>query len=178
MVSRLSEQKGFRLLLPLLRDSLLSRAQLAILGNGDGDIEGPLRAASERHPRALVVRGGFDEGLAHRLEAGGDFFLMPSRYEPCGLNQMYSMRYGTLPVVRATGGLADTVVDAFQPRATGFVFHDFTADALRLAIDRALTAYGKPGEVARLQHNGMRRDFSWDRSAVEYERVYQRAVGR
>jgi starch synthase len=176
IVSRLSEQKGFGLLLPLLDAPLLARAQVAVLGNGDAEIEGPLLAARRRHPRALAVRNGFDEGLAHRLEAGGDFFLMPSRYEPCGLNQMYSMRYGTPPVVRATGGLADTVVDAANPDGTGFVFQDFTAGALRRAIDRALEAYRKPGEVARLQGNGMRLDFSWERSAAEYERIYQHAL--
>ena len=175
MVSRLSEQKGFGLLLPLLEAPLLARAQVAILGSGDADIDGPLRAATARYPRELAVRSGFDEGLAHRLEAGGDFFLMPSRYEPCGLNQMYSMRYGTPPVVRATGGLADTVVDAARPDGTGFVFTDFTSAALRQTIDRALTAYRQPGEVARLQHNGMRLDFSWERSAAAYEHVYERA---
>jgi len=174
VVSRLSEQKGFGLLLPLLDAPLLEEAQVAILGNGDGDIEAALQQARGRWPRSLALRNGFDEGLAHRMEAGGDFFLMPSRYEPCGLNQMYSMRYGTPPVARATGGLVDTVVDAARPDGTGFVFADFTSEALRSGIARALRAYRDPDELARLRQNGMGRDFSWDRSAAEYEGVYAR----
>jgi starch synthase len=150
--------------------------QIAILGRGEAHIESALRQASARFPQALAVRTDFDDGLAHRLEAGGDFFLMPSRYEPCGLNQMYSMRYGTPPVVRATGGLVDTVVDADRPEGTGFVFSEPAPQAFRRAIDRALAAYAKRGEVARLQRNGMRLDFSWDRSAAQYEAVYDRAL--
>jgi starch synthase len=176
MVSRLSEQKGFGLLLPLLAPPLTARAQLAILGRGDAAIESGLKEAAARHPHALAVRNGFDDVLAHRLEAGGDFFLMPSLYEPCGLNQMYSMRYGTPPIARATGGLIDTVIDAARPDGTGFVFADAASRSLRDAIDRALQAYRDPRTMERLQQNGMRRDFSWDRSAVAYEQVYQRVL--
>jgi starch synthase len=175
VVSRLSGQKGFDLLLPLLDQALLGRVQIAILGRGEAHIESALREASARFPQALAVRTDFDDGLAHRLEAGGDFFLMPSRYEPCGLNQMYSMRYGTPPVVRATGGLVDTVIDADHPEGTGFVFSEPSPQAFRGALDRAFAAFARPGEVTRLQRNGMRQDFSWDRSAAHYESVYQMA---
>ncbi len=176
MVSRLSEQKGFGILLPLLESALLVQADVAVLGNGDGGIETALQKAAARAPTAMALRNGFDDGLAHRLEAGGDFFLMPSLYEPCGLNQMYSMRYGTPPIVRATGGLIDTVTDAALPDGTGFVFADATSQALHAAIDRALAAFRIPATMARLQQNGMQRDFSWDRSALAYEDVYRRVV--
>jgi starch synthase len=176
MVSRLSEQKGFGILLPLLTDPLLAQAQVAVLGDGDSHIQTALAAAAARKPDALALRNGFHDGLAHRLEAGGDFFLMPSLYEPCGLNQMYSMRYGTPPVARTTGGLADTVFDAAGPDGTGFLFSEAEPRALSAALIRALAAYADPSALVRLRQNGMRRDFSWDRSAALYEEVYRRAL--
>jgi starch synthase len=121
----------------------------------------------------LLVRVAFDDGLAHRLGAAGDFFLVPSRFEPCGLSQMYAMRYGTLPVVRATGGLADTVTDLASPDGTGIVFEPFTTDALRGAIDRAIAAYER-NQLGPAQARGMARDFSWAKAAGEYEKLYQR----
>ena len=171
MVSRFVEQKGFDLLLRVLDDSLFARAQVAILGNGDPLIQDKLLAIDR--PSALAVRVAFNEGLAHRLGAGGDFFLLPSRYEPCGLSQMYAMRYGTIPVVRSTGGLADTVIDAAQPDGTGFVFESYEAEALRGAIDRALSAYEQQ-QLGPLQERGMARDLSWAPAAVAYEKLYQR----
>jgi starch synthase len=120
---------------------------------------------------------GFDERLAHMIEGGADLFLMPSWYEPCGLNQMYSQRYGAVPIVRATGGLNDTVVDAGEDpeHATGFAFHDYTPDALLWAVGRGLDAFTNPDAWKKMQRNGMKRDFSWDVSAREYVKVYRGA---
>jgi starch synthase len=174
MVSRFVEQKGFDLLLQVLDDSLFGRAQVAILGNGDKLIEKALLEIDR--PRAFAVRVAFDNALAHRLGAGGDFFLLPSRFEPCGLGQMYAMRYGTLPVVRATGGLADTVVDEAAPGGTGFSFEPYTAEALRGAMDRALAVYDRD-RMRPMQERGMAQDFSWARAAEKYEQVYLRLAG-
>ena len=123
------------------------------------------------YPEKIGARIGFDETLAHLIEAGADMFLMPSQFEPCGLNQMYSMRYGTVPIVRAVGGLADTVT----PK-TGFSFQDYSPAALVGALQVALTAYAKPSTWRALQVAGMRQDFSWDRSAKEYVKIYDRAL--
>jgi starch synthase len=174
MVSRFVEQKGFDLLLEVLDDRLFERAQVAILGNGEQRIADRLLAIAR--PQAFAVRVAFDDGLAHRLGAAGDFFLVPSRFEPCGLSQMYAMRYGTLPVVRATGGLADTVNDLDAPDATGIVFEPYTADALRAAIDRAIAVYER-NEIAPIQAHGMARDFSWAKAAIKYEKLYERLNG-
>jgi starch synthase len=116
---------------------------------------------------------GFDERLAHRIEAGSDIFLMPSRFEPCGLNQMYSLRYGTIPIVRATGGLADTVRDAAEPDGNGIRFTEYTPTALVDAVRRALDLFRNPKQWKRLQQTGMLGDFSWDASAREYVKVYE-----
>jgi starch synthase len=143
-----------------------------------------LQELQGRYPDRVGLRLALDEPLAHQIEAGADVFLMPSRFEPCGLNQLYSIKYGTVPVVRATGGLADTIVDC-TPRtladdtATGFAFAAYTADALLDAIQRALTVYRHhPEHWLRLMQTGMRQDWSWDRSAAEYERLYERLVTR
>ena len=135
---------------------------------------------AQRHPDRIGVRIGFDEPLSHLIEAGADVFLMPSRFEPCGLNQMYSLRYGTVPIVRAVGGLADTVVGLrpWQPaEANGFVFEAPTPEALLEALSRALAVFGKPRVWRRLQGAGMRQDHSWHRSAREYVRMYERLLG-
>ncbi len=173
MVSRFTEQKGFDLLLDVLDDQLFARAQVAILGNGDQFIEERLLAIDR--PRAFAVRAAFDDVLAHRLGAAGDFFLVPSRYEPCGLSQMYAMRYGTLPVVRATGGLADTVEDLKSPDGTGIVFEPYTADALRAAMDRAIAAHERE-ELGSAQARGMAKDFSWSTPATKYAALYEKLV--
>jgi starch synthase len=131
-----------------------------------------------RYPDRIGARIGFDESLAHRIEAGADIFLMPSRFEPCGLNQMYSMRYGTVPVVHGVGGLADTVVD-YSPgnkEATGFVMVDYTPQALLETLNRALTVFADSVKWLGLQRAGMQQDFSWDRSAREYVKIYQQAL--
>jgi starch synthase len=119
---------------------------------------------------------GFDERLAHQIEAGADLFLMPSRYEPCGLNQMYSLRYGTLPIVRATGGLEDTVIDVSRPGGNGFTFRENSPAALVSAVQRALALYRKPNDWKQIQQTGMKIDFSWDASAREYVKVYEEAT--
>jgi starch synthase len=175
MVSRLVEQKGLELLVAALPD-LLQEApvQLAVLGTGDARYERQLRDLARAFPGRVGVRIGFDEGLAHRIEAGADAFLMPSRYEPCGLNQLYSLRYGTVPIVRAVGGLDDTVVE-FDPTTgagTGFKFTPYTAADFLAAARRALAVHGDAAAWRRLVLNGMMQDFSWDRAAGEYARLY------
>jgi len=180
MVSRLVEQKGVDLVLAVAPGLVRAGIQLAILGSGARDIERALLTAAQRDPRSIAVRIEFSEPLAHRIEAGADLFLMPSRFEPCGLNQLYGMRYGTPPLVRRTGGLADSVRDASGEnlrlgRATGFLFDDATPQALLGAIERALAAYRNPGLWAALQRAGMARDASWARAAQEYLGLYRQA---
>jgi starch synthase len=179
MVSRLVEQKGVDWVIDVIPGLLAETdARLVVLGSGDERYEAQLQRLAEAHPDRVFVVIGYDEALAHRIEAGADVFLMPSRFEPCGLNQMYSLRYGTPPVVYRTGGLADTVIDADAAalaagRATGFVFDEASAGALRATIDRALALYRQPKRWRQLQRTGMRQDFSWERSAAEYLALYQ-----
>lgn len=179
MIARLVEQKGADLVIAAAPALVRDGAQLAVLGQGEARFEDALRRLANAHPTAIAVRVGFDERLAHRIEAGADLYLMPSRFEPCGLNQLYSMRYGTPPVVRRTGGLADSVRDpAEAPRgdATGFVFDAPQGDALLGALHRAFAAFRDPDAWRRLQINGMRADFSWGPSARAYLAVYRRAM--
>jgi starch synthase len=179
-VTRLTEQKGVDLLLQSLDRLMALDCRLVILGAGDPASEATLRAAAARRPERLGVRIGFDEALAHKIEGGADMFLMPSRFEPCGLSQMYSLRYGTVPIVRATGGLADTVRN-YNPETgngTGLSFKGYSADELLQAIGRALAVYRDPAAWRRLMLNGMALDFSWEASAAEYVRLYRRAVER
>ena len=147
-----------------------------ILGTGEPHYHQLFSELAQRYPEKVAVRLGFANDLAHRIEAGADIFLMPSRYEPCGLNQLYSLKYGTVPVVHATGGLVDTV-RPFNPKnghGTGFLFADYHPAALMEALNAALAAYPNAKAWRRLQKNGMRADFSWDRSAGEYVKMYQR----
>jgi starch synthase len=155
--------------------------QLVLLGSGDRDVEGYFAYMAGRRPDRCAAFFGFDNARAHRIEAGADFFLMPSRFEPCGLNQLYSLRYGTLPIVRATGGLVDTVVpyDESTGSGTGFVFHDLTPGALYNVIGWATsTWYNRPEHILKMRVEAMRQDFTWDRSAIEYERLYLAARAR
>lgn len=174
-ISRLDAQKGIELVGDSLEWLLAQDVQLVMLGSGAPHLERILREAEARWPDRARGWVGFDETLAHRIEAGADIFLMPSRFEPCGLNQMYSMRYGTVPVVHATGGLADTV-ETFDPArgtGTGWAFRPFSGEAFREAIWWALTTWWRfPDAWRGLQERGMRRDLSWGRSAAEYEQVY------
>jgi len=177
IVSRLTDQKGIDLVLDALPDLLARPLQLVVLGNGDAALEEALRRAAAAVPGRLAVMIGFDEALAHRIEGGADAFLMPSRFEPCGLNQMYSQHYGTPPIVRATGGLVDSVTDfdidgLHRGESTGFLFRDATPAALVGAIDRALGVFDDPVAWRTLCRNGMARDFSWAGSACRYARLY------
>jgi starch synthase len=180
LIGRLVEQKGFDLVLGALGRLPDRDLQVAVLGSGEPSLEAALKEAADRHPERVAAFIGYDEALAHRVEAGADLFLMPSRYEPCGLNQMYSLRYGTVPLVRRTGGLADSVVDAdgealAAGRATGFVFDAPTPDALADAVERALALYARPEAWRRLMLTGMAQDFSWSASAWEYVTLYRAA---
>ena len=174
IVSRLVDQKGFDLVAELV-DVLPDYGSFAVLGSGDPRYENLWRALAASHPDRVAVKIGFDEPLAHLIEGASDIFLMPSRFEPCGLNQMYSMRYGTVPIVRATGGLDDTVTDynGEGQIGTGFKFHPYTSDALLETMKRAQVAFAKPNLWKALQVAGMRQDFSWDRSAREYVKLYE-----
>jgi starch synthase len=178
-VTRFAEQKGVDLILaaiPMLADLPV---QVAVLGHGDLHLQEALAQLAGAHPDRVAVRFGYDEALSHRLIAGIDALLMPSRYEPCGLTQIYAMRYGVPPIVRRTGGLADTVVDGSNPAlrlGTGFIFDEASGDALGRAIHVAYTAYGDKARWRALQTEGMSRDFSWRRSAEAYLEVYERAL--
>lgn len=181
LVGRMVEQKGIDLVVAALPDLLARPIQVVALGNGESSFEKELLALAQRHPGQLGVRIGYDEILAHLIEAGADMFLMPSRFEPCGLNQLYSLRYGTPPIVRRTGGLADTVVDADEDAlkkgtATGFVFEEADPAALAEAVRRALDLYANPRQWRRIATNGMAQDFSWDNSARHYLDVYRRSI--
>ena len=180
-VGRLVEQKGLDLILDLLPALLKRPMQLVFLGTGEASLEQALLAAQRKHPDKIGVRIDYDEKLAHLLEAGSDVFLMPSRFEPCGLNQLYSLRYATPPIVRNTGGLADSVVDANGPNlyrqtATGFVFEQARSRPLLRAIDRALNLFRRQDVWKDLQQNGMQQDFSWRRSASAYIELYKQVL--
>ncbi len=172
MIARMAHQKGVDLVLAVA-DGIVDRGgQIALLGTGEKSIETAVRALLARHPGKVAALIGYDEGLSHRIEAGADLFLMPSLFEPCGLNQMYSLRYGTVPIVHATGGLRDTVEDG----VTGFVFQQPTAHALWLAIERALDLYAQKPAWKKLMQTGMNRDFSWEKSALAYQALYRDLV--
>ena len=174
MVGRLAEQKGVDLVAAALPEVLRMEAQLAVLGSGRRDYEEIFQRAARAHPDRVAVRVGFDEGLAHRIEAGADVFLMPSRFEPCGLNQMYSLRYGTVPVVRAVGGLEDSVEDFDGFRSgTGFKFRDYHPAAMVTAVRRALDVYRDAPAWRGLVERGMAEDNSWRHSAERYERLFE-----
>jgi len=181
-IGRLVEQKGIDLLLAAFPEILAGGAQVALLGSGHAHFEQALRRLAQAHPGRMAVRLGYDEALAHRIEAGADIFLMPSRFEPCGLNQMYSLRYGTLPVVHRVGGLADTVSDCNPEslaarRANGFVFDLPQAAPFLDAVRRAGATFAQPKQWQALQGNAMRQDFSWRGSARAYQDMYRDALG-
>ena len=173
MVSRLTHQKGIDLAIEVAREIVSLPAQLVVLGSGERELETALAAVAKANAQRIAVRFGYDEPLAHLIEAAADLFLMPSRFEPCGLNQMYSQRYGTPPVARATGGLADTIVDATPATladgtATGFLFAAEAPLALLAAIERALDLYREPKAWRQIQRAGMATDFSWGAAARRY----------
>ena len=176
VVSRLVKEKGFDIAAPAVRRWLDRGGQFVLLGTGDPALEHEFSQFEMRYPRRASVRLRFDSRYARRIYAGADALLIPSRYEPCGLAQMIGMRYGCVPVVRRTGGLADTVADAGDPGGTGFMFDEFHPWALWDAMERALRVYAQPAKWAQLQSNGMALDFSWTKSALEYVALYGRAV--
>ncbi|MGH2351036.1 MAG: glycogen synthase, partial [Chloroflexota bacterium] len=178
MIGRLSSQKGLDILAPVVDALLHQPLQLIMLGTGDEHYHQLLRRVQEAHPHRAAVVIGFDTPLAQRIYGGSDAFLMPSRYEPCGLGQMIAMRYGSVPIVRATGGLATTVQD-WDPRrgaGNGFSFQRYDGIDLFAAVIRALETYKYPDVWRRLQVAGMTSDFSWERSAVQYVQVYEVAL--
>jgi starch synthase len=151
--------------------------QFVLLGSGSPAYERGYHELARRFPSKVAVRVGYDEGLSHRIEAGCDFYLMPSRFEPSGLNQMYSLRYGTIPIVRATGGLDDSVIDYTEDAASanGIKFHEFSARALAKAIRKALALYGHPTLLRRFRQTAMKADFSWNQTIGEYLKAYKMA---
>jgi starch synthase len=177
LISRLVEQKGIDMILDCLPEMLTLPLQFILLGKGESRFEQQLTTIANRYPDKIAITLGYDEALAHQLEAGADVFLMPSRFEPCGLNQLYSQRYGTVPIASKTGGLADTVIDALpetlsNKTATGFVFNQATSGSLMEAIKRALLVYSQPKAWKQLQINGMQKDYSWNSSTKEYMALY------
>ncbi|MCU7917487.1 MAG: glycogen synthase GlgA [Candidatus Thiodiazotropha sp. (ex Epidulcina cf. delphinae)] len=181
-IGRLVDQKGVDLILQALPGIMDSGSQVVMLGSGDKDLEHALQKISNRYHSRIGVVIGYNEGLSHRIEAGSDCFIMPSRFEPCGLNQMYSLRYGTVPIVRRTGGLADTVIDVnpstlANGKATGFVFDNADGDSLWGAVEHAINFYRRSTtDWEILARTGMQQDFSWEASAQHYMELYQTAI--
>jgi starch synthase len=179
-ITRLADQKGVDIQLGALEEMLSTDMQFTLLGSGWEGFEKGYRSLMQRYPNKVAANFGFDQGMSHRIEAGADFFSMPSRFEPCGLNQMYSLRYGTVPIVRVTGGLDDSVVDISEDveRADGIKFEEYSARALARSMRKALVLFGEPKLLRHYQHNGMKADFSWDRMVERYEEVYRQPKGR
>ncbi len=177
-IGRLAHQKGVDILLDSLEEMLSAEMQFVLLGSGLPEFERGFRELASRHPSRASVHIGFDEAASHLVEAGSDFFLMPSRFEPCGLNQMYSLRYGTVPIVRITGGLDDTVIDIKEDpeHANGIKFAEYTSRALAKSIRKGLVLYGEKPLFRHYQKNGMTGDFSWTRTAGDYVKVYESAL--
>ncbi len=177
-IGRLVDQKGMDIMLGALEEMMIARLQFVLLGAGMPRFESAFRSLASRFPSQLAVRIGFDQGLSHRIEAGSDFFLMPSRFEPCGLNQMYSLRYAAIPVVRATGGLDDTVIDIRDDRnhANGIKFSEYSSRALAKAIRKALALYAEPELLQWFRLNAMAADFSWNSTAKQYVALYKQLL--
>ncbi|HLG29215.1 MAG TPA: glycogen synthase GlgA [Candidatus Brocadiales bacterium] len=181
MITRLDVQKGVLLLADIFDELMKLDLQFVLLGTGDREYETRFKDFAKKYPKQLGVNIGFDNRLAHEIEAGADVFLMPSKYEPCGLNQLYSLRYGTVPLVRNTGGLADTITDCTPAtlqngKANGFSFDEFTSQALLKIIKRAITLYKDRATWLEVVKNGMVQDWSWERSAKEYAKLYEKAL--
>ena len=181
VVSRLTSQKGLDLMLEALPALLADGAQLAVQGSGDADLEARFKAVAEAHPGRVAVRLGYDETFAHEMIAGADAVVVPSRFEPCGLTQLYALRYGTVPVVRRVGGLADTVMDATpealgRDQATGFMFGPATPEALSVALKEAVKAHAHPKVWRKIMARGMAQRFTWEEAALRYVALYGEAV--
>jgi starch synthase len=176
-IGRLAEQKGVEIMLGALEEMLRTTMQFVVVGNGAPAFQRAYQELARRYPSQVGVRIGFDEGLSHRIEAGSDFFLMPSRFEPCGLNQMYGLRYGTIPIVRITGGLDDTVIDVRENagNANGIKFSEYSATALAKGIRKALALFERPAALYQFRLNAMAADFSWGRTMAQYLEAYRQA---
>jgi starch synthase len=173
-VSRLTEQKGVTVLAEAIEDLVKSGLTIVVLGKGEQEYEEMLLEAAQRFPRQVAVKIAHDEALAHQIQGGADILLMPSHFEPCGLTQLYALKYGTIPVVHATGGLEDTV-ENYNPQTgdgTGFKFASYTAVALVDAVHQAILLHKQPKKWQKLMRQAMARDFSWSASAKEYEKLY------
>jgi starch synthase len=179
-ITRLVEQKGVDIQLGALEEMLAGDLSFILLGSGEPKYEKAYENLAWRFPKKVAVRIGFDQALSHRIEAGADFFLMPSRYEPCGLNQMYSLRYGTIPIVRITGGLDDSVIDISEDEkeANGIKFGEYSVRALTKAIRKALVLFQTPALLEHYRRNAMRADFPWQRTAQQYLDVYRKVLSR
>jgi starch synthase len=179
-ITRLADQKGLDIQLGALEEMLGANLQFVLLGSGAPVYEKAYLSLAKRYPAKVAVRLGFDQALSHRIEAGTDFYLMPSRFEPCGLNQMYSLRYGGIPVVRVTGGLDDSVVDISEDpdRADGIKFSQYSARALAKAIRKALVLYAEPKLLKHYRRNAMTADYSWTRVVEQYAKAYKGALAR
>ncbi len=183
-VGRMVEQKGIDMVAAALQEWVItSRAQWVILGTGDAKFQEQLLMLAQRYPQKVAVRLQFSDPLAHRITAGADLFLMPSRFEPCGLSQLYALKYGTLPIVRVTGGLADTIVDTTEETlaagsANGFTFHEPSSHALSAAMKRAVAYHARPDAWDRLVAHGMTQDWSWAKSAKHYAELYEATLAR
>lgn len=174
MVCRATRQKGFDFIMPIIEEVLHHKVQFVIMGTGDAGIVRELHEIGRKHPDKFHFLEAFEPELSHLIEAGADFFLMPSEFEPCGLNQMYSLAYGTLPIVRHVGGLADTVIDISQPNANGFSFETPNAISLLLTIRNALLTYhDSPSQIKKMVEVGMQTRFTWETAAKQYEEVYK-----
>ena len=176
IVSRFAAQKGFDLIAQVMDRLALEELILIVLGTGDKLYEEMFQRLNKQFPNKVAIKVAYDNATAHKIEAGADMFLMPSRYEPCGLNQIYSLKYGTVPIVRATGGLDDTIEpwDARTGKGTGFKFSEYTGEALLATVKQALAAYRDQTSWQTLMRNGMARDFSWGASAREYGKIYDK----
>lgn len=178
MISRFDPQKGFDLLAEVAGEIAKLDVYMVVLGTGVREYEELFERLAKEHPEKFLVKVAYDNALAHLIEAGADLFLMPSRYEPCGLNQIYSLKYGTVPVVRATGGLDDTIEDFDGDSGTGFKFYEYSGPALLDAVARALQTYRRPWLWSKIIANGMQKDFSWTRSARAYAELYHSIIAR
>ena len=181
MVARLTDQKGVGILIPILEQFLRHRVQIIVEGTGDPNFEKQMHEIAARHPDKMIFRSVYDNALAHQIEAASDFFLMPSIFEPCGLNQMYSLAYGTLPIVRGVGGLRDTVTnyDDNHEMGNGFIFWDPNPEELLSCLRRTLIFYLEdPVEMQRIRQNAMRVRFNWDESCKKYEDLYKEALAK
>ncbi len=176
IVSRFATQKGFDLIADILEKVMAMDVYVVALGTGEPQYEQLFRTMAARYPERFLVKVAYDNTLAHMIEGGADMFLMPSRYEPCGLNQIYSLKYGTVPVVRATGGLDDTIEPFNGKSGTGFKFSEYNSEALLAVLRQAIVTYGQPKVWRQLMLNGMKKDYSWAASARQYLKIYQSLV--